>query len=88
MAQMRNPAGQGGASDGSVHATRLNTSEDTHSTTTNQVLCGSLTGSCTEGRREFRPAAMRSAKARVNLVALEIGEIGAARTRKSMEART
>jgi hypothetical protein len=45
MVQMRNPAEQGGASGSSVHAAKLNTSEDTHPTATNQVLCSSLTGS-------------------------------------------
>ena len=45
MVQSRNPAGEGGASDGSVHAAKLNTSDHTRATATHQVLCGCLTDS-------------------------------------------
>ena len=45
MTQTRNPAGEGGASDGSVHAAKLNTSDHTRATATHQVLCGCLTDS-------------------------------------------
>ena len=47
MVQTRNPAGEGGASDGSVHAAKLSTSDRTQGTATPQVLCGCLTGSVT-----------------------------------------
>ena len=47
MVQTRNPAGEGGASDGSVHAAKLNTSDHTQATATHQVLCGCLSGSGT-----------------------------------------
>jgi|SRR5262245_52791296 len=47
MAQMRTPPARAGVSDGDVHAGKLNASENTHSTPTNQVLCGCLTGSGT-----------------------------------------
>jgi len=76
MAQTRNPAGQSGASDGSVHATKLNTSDNTHSTTTDQLLCGSLTSSCMEARREFMLTVLRCAKMRVSLKGMELDEIG------------
>lgn len=45
MVQTRNPAGEGGASDGSVHAAKLNTSDHTRATATHQVFCGCLTDS-------------------------------------------
>src|SRR5262245_36007355 len=47
MVQTRNPAGEGGASHGSVQAAKLNTSEHTQATATHQVLCGCLSGSVT-----------------------------------------
>src|SRR5262249_21988069 len=43
----RNPAGQGGASDGSVHAVNLNTSDHKQAPATHQALFGSRPGSDT-----------------------------------------
>ena len=45
MAQTRNPAGEGGASDGSVHAAKLNTSDHTRPTEPHQVVRDCLMGS-------------------------------------------
>ena len=45
MVQTRNPAGEGGASDGSVHAAKLNTSDHTRPTEPHQVVRDCLMGS-------------------------------------------
>ena len=45
MVRTRNPAGEGGASDGSVHAAKLNTSDHTRASEPHQVVRDCLMGS-------------------------------------------
>lgn len=55
MTQTRNPAGEGGASDGSVHAAKLNTSDHTRATEPHQVVRDCLMGLPTIPERQRLP---------------------------------
>ena len=55
MTQTRNPADKGGASDGSVHAAKLNTSDHTRATEPHQVVRDRLMGLPTIRERQRLP---------------------------------
>src|SRR5262245_15458204 len=55
MTQTRNPAGEDGASDGSVHPAKLNTSDHTRATEQHQVVRDRLMGLLTIPERQRLP---------------------------------
>src|SRR5262245_24983856 len=55
MGRTRNPADEGGASDGSVHAAKLNTSDHTRATEPHQVVRDQLMGLPTIPQRQRLP---------------------------------